>query len=364
MNTRKSIKKLLLLIPVLLLLLNSCKHDDLEIVKENENFRVASDFIKNNYDMTLFYAAIEKTGMTAQLQGTGPFTVLVPNNAAFQQIGITRPSDFDKMNQDSLKSLVQHHILNYQLLTRDIPVNGVDIRYLTMGGNELYTSATNLFPGGGRNADPDLYFDGSAVVKPDVSVANGTIHVLNKVMKYTPKSTVQHWLAKRPQYSIFVSGLKKFGLWDKLSTAGPFTVFAPQNKVFETSGITEASIAALNTQNYSGQRLFGAYILNKKHLFISDYDVFKTINNESPFIRKVDDNDWLLVMTSQSNYFTRLVTLGMRLRTPGDFYKEYNGVRASIPGLSDNLTDNGLVHDVQGLLLLPEEALINNSPNN
>jgi len=364
MNTRKSIKKLLLLIPVLLLLLNSCKHDDLEIVKENENFRTASDFIKNNYDMTLFYAAIEKAGMTAQLQGPGPFTVLVPNNAAFQQIGINRPSDFDKMNQDSLKNLVQHHILNYQLLTRDIPVNGVDVRYLTIGGNELYTSAANLFPGGGRNVDPDLYFDGSAVVKPDVSVANGTIHVLNKVMKYTPKSTVQDWLAKRPQYSIFVSGLKKFGLWDQLSAVGPFTVFAPQNKVFEASNITEASIAALNAQNYSGQRLFGAYVLNKKHFFISDYYVFKTINNETPFIRKVDDNDWLLVMAPESNYFTRLVTLGMRLRTPDDLYKEYNGVWASVPGLSDNLTDNGLIHDVQGLLLLPEEALINNSPKN
>jgi uncharacterized surface protein with fasciclin (FAS1) repeats len=364
MNTRKSIKKLLLLIPVLVLLFNSCKHDDLEIAKENENFRLASDFIKNNYDMTLFYAAIEKAGMTAQLQGTGPFTVLVPNNAAFQQIGINRPSDFDKMNQDSLKSLVRQHILNYQLHTRDIPVNGVDIRYLTIAGNELYTTSANFSPGTNPNSDYGLYFNGSAVVKPDVSVANGTIHVLNKVMKYTPKSTVQDWLAKRPQYSIFVSGLKKFGFWDKLSAEGPFTVFAPQNKVFEASNITEASIAALNTQNYSGERLFGAYVLTKKHLFISDYYIFRILNNETPFIRKVDNNDWLLVMGADMNYFTRLVTLEMSLRTPVDLYTEYNRVKAAIPGLSDNLTDNGLIHDVQGLLLLPEEALINNSPKN
>ncbi|MBB5636132.1 putative surface protein with fasciclin (FAS1) repeats [Pedobacter cryoconitis] len=364
MNTRKSIKKLLLLIPVLLLLFNSCKHEDLEIAKENENFRLASDFIKNNYDMSLFYAAIEKAGMKAQLQGPGPFTVLVPNNLAFQQIGISRPSDFDKMNQDSLKSLVQRHVLNYRLLTRDIPLNGVDIRYLTLAGEELYTTSSNFNPKGFANYQLDLFFNGAAVVKEDVNLANGALHVINKVMKYTPKSTVQDWLAKRPQYSIFVSGLKKFGLWDKLATAGPFTVFAPQNKEFEASNITEASIAALNTKNYNGKRLFGGYVMDKKHFFISDFFAFKFINDETVFIRKVDDDNWLMIMNSASDSFNRLNTLTLNLRTPVDFYTNYNTIYASTPGLSDNLTDNGLVHDVQGLLLLPEQALINNSPNN
>lgn len=61
-------RRILLLIPGLILLLfAACKHDDLEITKENENFRLAADFIKNNYDMTLFSAAIEKAGMTAEL---------------------------------------------------------------------------------------------------------------------------------------------------------------------------------------------------------------------------------------------------------------------------------------------------------
>ena len=364
MKNIKSIKKLLLLIPVLLLLFNSCKHEDLEIVKENENFRVATDFIKNNYDMTLFSAALEKSGLNVQLQGTGPFTVLVPNNAAFQQIGINRPSDFDKMNPDSLKGLVQRHILNERLLIKDIPLNGVDIRYLTMAGTELYVSSANFSPGGLRNQSTDVFFNGSAVLQTDVPLANGTIHVINKVMKYTPKSTVQDWLAKRPQYSIFVSGLKKFGLWDKLATAGPFTVFAPQNKFFEEKNITVASIAALNPQIYSGQRLFGSYIFNNKHFFLSDFYVFRLINYEDPVTLKVDGDDWLKYMSSLSDFYTRIVTVSMNLRTPVDFYHDFNRVSVGTPGLSDNLTDNGIVHDINGLLLLPEEAIINDTPKN
>lgn len=81
----------------------SCEHPDLTVVVPNENLRPASDFIKNNYEMTLFSAALEKVGLASTLNEKGPYTVLVPTDAAFNELGIFRPSDFDKMNLDSLK---------------------------------------------------------------------------------------------------------------------------------------------------------------------------------------------------------------------------------------------------------------------
>ncbi|WP_040625801.1 fasciclin domain-containing protein [Mucilaginibacter paludis] len=359
MKRKKFIKNILLLIPAfMLMLLNSCKHDDLQITKENENLRLGADFIRNNYDMTLFYAAIQKAGMADVLNGQGPFTILVPSNSAFQQLGITKPSDFDKMNSDSLKGMIQRHVLTQRLLFSDIPVNGVDIRYQTLAGTEVYASLAGYIPGNSQYPANNLYFNGSSVTRKDVNIANGIIQVINKVMKYTPRSTVQDWLASRPQYSIFVSGLKKFGLWSQLNTTGPFTVFAPQNNVFEAQNITAASIMALDTAVYSGRRLFGGYIINKKHYFISDINVFYIINSEPAYVGHITGDSWYQVVSTTRDYFTADVTYSMNLRTPINYpYDNYPGAAGLLPALTDNLTDNGLVHDIQGLLLLPVQAL-------
>ncbi|WP_316822468.1 fasciclin domain-containing protein [Pedobacter gandavensis] len=360
MNTRKYIKIILLLIPVLLMVFQSCKHDDLEIEKENENFRTAADFIKNNYEMTLFYAAVEKSGLLEKLKTTGPFTLLVPNDEAFKAVGIQRPSDLDKMNPDSLKGLVERHILNERLLFDDVPHNGVDVRYLTMAGTEVFASMAGYAVGNSDFPTNDLYFDGSTVIKKDVPLANGTLHMLNKVMKNNPKSTVQDWLVKRPQYRIFVAGLKKFGLWDKLASSGPYTVFAIRNEFFEAAEITEASIQAMNPQEYYGSRLFGAYVLEKKHFFLSDFEVFKVNNKEQFMVRKVDGDNWVISLSTVSNFYTKAVTGTVGLRTAEQYpYDQYGVIQLPVPGLTDNLCNNGIVHDAQGLLLMPEQALKN-----
>ncbi|MDR6944223.1 fasciclin domain-containing protein [Mucilaginibacter pocheonensis] len=359
MKNRKPIRNSLLIIPALLMLLfGACKHDDLEIAKPNENFRLAADFIKNNYDLTLFSAAVEKSGMAETLRGKGPFTLLAPSNTAFNEIGISKASDFDKMNPDSLKALVRCHILNQQLLFSQVPVNGVDIRYRTLAETQVYATLASYAPNNSAYPANNLYFNGSSVTRKDVTIANGIIHVLNKVMKVTPNSTVRDWLAKRPQYSIFVSGLKKFGFWERLSGAGPFTVFAPQNSVFEAQNITEASIAALDPATHSGERLFGSYILHNKHFFISDYNVFYIINNESAYNGQLDNDSWYFIISTERNFFTAAVTYSAHLQTALDYpYDTYPAAGSTTPALTDNLTDNGLVHDMQGLLLLPEQAL-------
>ena len=359
MDIIKSIKNLLLLISAsTLLLISSCKHEDLQITRENENFRLATDFIKNNYELTLFSAALEKSGMAEQLRGKGPFTLLVPNNTAFNEIGIHTAADFNKMNADSLKELVKRHVLDQRLLFSQVPVNGVDIRYRTLGGTEVYASLASYAPNNSAYPANYLYFNGASVTRKDVTVANGVIHVLNKVMKYTPASTVQNWLSKRPQYSIFVNGLKKFGFWDKLSGTGPFTVFAPQNKIFEASNITNASIAGMDTAAYAGERLFGSYILNNKHFFISDFNVFFIINSEPGYTKQLHNDSWYMTIGSARDYFTAVLTYSVSLRTALDYpYDSYPPANGLLPALTDNLTDNGLVHDIQGLLLLPEQAL-------
>src|SRR5690606_3542689 len=104
------------------------------------NLRPGADFIKNNYEMSLFSAALQKLGYTEELNSAGPFTFLVPTDLAFNELGIYRPSDFDKLDRDSLKKIIAYHILPAQLRLSDIPTNGVDVRYPTLAGPALYAS--------------------------------------------------------------------------------------------------------------------------------------------------------------------------------------------------------------------------------
>jgi len=356
----KSLKKYLYLLSALwLLALTSCKHDDLHIDKANDNFRPGFDFVKNNYDLSLFAAAIEKAGIGSELNSTGPFTILAPSNTAFNIIGINRPSDFDKMNSDTLKFLVQRHILNERIMLKDVPFNGIDVRYRTMAETELYASTVS------RDNNNILYFNGSLASRKDVTLANGTLHVLDRVMKSTAKTTVQSWLSARPEYSILISGLKKFGFWDELATGGPYTILAPKNKEFEAKGMTAEVIAGLNVNSYIGDRLFGCYVMRKKHFFVSDFVVFSIINNDSFYYHPVANDTYIMSITAgrfnYDNIYDQSIGYNIEVRTNKNYpYEIVTNVKGQDQKAIDNLTDNGLIQDLQGVLILPEQAIKNN----
>lgn len=346
------------LIAISLLLLAACKHDDLTVPMPNENIRPAADFIKNNYEMKLFYAALSKVGYLEQLNSTGPYTILVPTDAAFNRLGIYNPTDFDKMNQDSLKKVIGYHIMPRRLRVDDIPSNGIDVRYATLEGSELYVSKASFNPNGG--VENELYFSGTEAIRKDVTVANGMVHLIDNVMKPQFEKTVQQWLSQHSAYSVFVKGLKKFNLWDQLATAGPYTVFAPDNQALANVGITEASLDAMDASKYIGARLFGAYILYDKHFFCSDGQVFSRINSNGGL------NYFLKNDTYYMNYgagkFYPSFTLGFSLTL-----RSGNGISdvivksiiSDITAKNDNLCSNGLVHHLVDGLARPDEALKN-----
>ncbi|RFZ95479.1 fasciclin domain-containing protein [Mucilaginibacter conchicola] len=338
-------------------LFSSCKHENLEIPEPNANIRPAGDFIKNNYDFKLFYAALEYTGMAQELNATGPFTILALSDAAFNQEGIRTVADIQKINKDTLRRNLQYHILKgRRLLVGDIPTNAVDLRLQTMSGDELYVSSVT--------ADDRYFFDGAMVTRQDVTLANGVLHVLNKMMKYHKGINVQNFLEGNARYSIYVAGLKKFGLWNDLAGQGPFTVFAPTDSAFKANNITKADIEALNTAQYNGRRLFGAYIMRQKHFFISDKYVFKS--SEYIYSINIPDDTWLVRFGTDEGYNARIPYPQLDLMDPngqygltlmGRYWPPYNNI-SLLPAIAgfDHRLENGIVHDIPGLMLLPQQA--------
>lgn len=324
-------------------MLNACKYDDLSVAKPNENFRLAADFVKNNYDFSLFYAALQYTDLAGKLNEPGPFTVIAPNNKAFNDLGIHSPGDISKLNRDSLRQAMAYHIINRKLLQANLPVNGVDVRYETLAGISLYASFATFSPGNSAYPANLVYFSGSNAYRKDVALTNGVLHAVDKVMKQYPDKKVQSWLSARTEYSIFVSALKKFGFWDELAGSGPFTVYAPTNQALTNAGLSQAVIDQLNTADYIGARLFGVYIIPNQSFFLSDSAVFSIINAQFSYEATLRGDD------SKLSIFASRLAL-MSVKGSFDWYYEVPDYQ-EYAAQTDNLCDNGIVHGINGVLM-------------
>lgn len=344
---------------VLSVLLTSCSHDDLTVPKTEASIRTAADFIKNNYEFSLFGAALEYTGLATELAGKGPFTILAPTNQAFNESGVNQPGDLKKLNKDSLRFVLAYHILPRRLYSSDVPVNGVDVRYETLAGPSLFASLA-MFNPGSTFPQNRFYFDGCQLISRDVPLSNGILHTINRLQKPFPNVTVQSWLAARAEYSMFVAALKKFGLWDELARPGRFTVFAPDNKAFESIGITADFITALDPSQYIGERLFGTYIIYDRQYFISDKRVFEIINNESFYTYKLRNDRAVLSLSAYDAFGVNSGKLYYTLQT--SITTPRPEVLGSVTSTEetwvkmDNLCDNGIVHNLPGILVLPDQA--------
>ncbi|RFS21713.1 fasciclin domain-containing protein [Chitinophaga silvatica] len=347
-----------MLIALLPAFFTGCKHNELVVPDARESYRPAGDFVKNNYDLQLFNAALEYTGLATELNGEGPFTLFAPNNNAFNELGITRISDFQRLNKDSLKLAMQYHILNRRLPLTDMPTNGVDVRYMNLAGREVYLTLASMDPKSPGFALNNLFVNGSFAVKKNVVLSNGILNVMDKVIKYIPGS-VQQFLAAKPEYSVYVAALKQSGLWEQLSGAGPFTIFAPDNAALERQGITMETLSTYNAEKYVTARLFGMYILPGKNLFLTDFIALNTIYGTPQLQAKIANDNFIYRLTATKN---------LSQVTPSEFSLAYQdpenpalGSQGTVYGntsrKNDNLTDNGIVHYLPDLVIKPKVAL-------
>ncbi|AXT50719.1 fasciclin domain-containing protein [Aquimarina sp. BL5] len=109
------------------------------------------------------------------LQGTGPFTVFAPNNAAFDTLLATDPmwtatGDIPEMTLQTALNL--HVIENANVLEADLTDGEVN----TLGGNVTIDATAKTVSDG---ADPA---NTAAITTTDVQATNGVIHVIDNVL--------------------------------------------------------------------------------------------------------------------------------------------------------------------------------------
>jgi uncharacterized surface protein with fasciclin (FAS1) repeats len=114
-------------------------------------------------------AAVKAAGLVETLQGTGPFTVFAPTDAAFAKLPKGTVEDLLKPeNKEKLVAILTYHVVAGKVMAADVKT----MKAKTVNGQSLDVKVT----------EGTVTVDNAKVVKTDIAASNGVIHVIDTVV--------------------------------------------------------------------------------------------------------------------------------------------------------------------------------------
>ena len=114
-------------------------------------------------------AAVQAAGLVETLNGSGPFTVFAPTDAAFAELPAGTVENLIKPeNKEKLIAILTYHVLAGKVMAADVKTSSVK----TVNGKDLSIVAN----------DGEVTINGATVVATDVAAKNGVIHVIDSVL--------------------------------------------------------------------------------------------------------------------------------------------------------------------------------------
>lgn len=113
--------------------------------------------------------AVGAADLVNTLEGTGPFTVFAPTNAAFAAVQKEVDNLLKPENKATLAKVLTYHVLSGKHMAADLK-DGSELT--TVQGEKLKVSIK----------DGKVMIGGANVTTADVSASNGVIHIIDKVL--------------------------------------------------------------------------------------------------------------------------------------------------------------------------------------
>jgi uncharacterized surface protein with fasciclin (FAS1) repeats len=125
---------------------------------------VSSTLIAAN--LTSLYGALNATSLLSTVNGLRDVTIFAPNNTAFQRIG----SALASASTADLQSILTYHVVNgtAPLYSTDL-MNGTSHQTVNGANVTIHAGANGTF-----------FVNGARVVTPNVLIAGGVVHVIDK----------------------------------------------------------------------------------------------------------------------------------------------------------------------------------------
>lgn len=126
-----------------------------------------ADSIASNPSLSTFNGLLNQAGLSATLQGAGPFTVFAPSNEAFKSVNAKTMDDLAQ-HPDKLKSVLSYHVLSGKLAAADIKNSSAK----TLNGDPVALAKAGEF----------VTIEQAVVQSADVQASNGVVHVIDSVL--------------------------------------------------------------------------------------------------------------------------------------------------------------------------------------
>jgi len=157
---------------------------------------------------TEFTRLLDTTDVIGLLKTYGEFTCFAPNDSAmrafYQEHNKRGLCDY---SIDSLKLIAFDHLINGSILTNSEFIKG---NQGPMSMSDRYFKISFDSIGNGTYVN-----DSSLIIKKDITVHNGVIHKINKVLNPT-REGVAALIAKDPKFSLFYTAMMVTGMIDSL----------------------------------------------------------------------------------------------------------------------------------------------------
>lgn len=114
-------------------------------------------------------AAVKAAGLEKTLEGTGPFTVFAPTDAAFASIQKDVDNLLKPENKSKLTKVLTFHVVNGKHMASSLKDNQ---ELTTVEGEKLMVHVKN----------GEVTVGGAHVTSSDVAASNGVIHIIDKVL--------------------------------------------------------------------------------------------------------------------------------------------------------------------------------------
>jgi uncharacterized surface protein with fasciclin (FAS1) repeats len=222
-------------------------------------------------------AALQQADLVSTLEGTGPFTVFAPTNAAFTAAGI----DLATISDAALTEVLLYHVLGGAKITSGDLADGQTYASTASTYGPDATQLSILI----EKSSTGVVVNGSANVSTaDVDATNGVIHIVDQVL--LPLDIVGHASANSNFTSLVGALVAADGdLVTVLSGDGPFTVFAPLNSAFAAiqstvDGLTTEQLAKVLTYHVVGGNVVSGAL--------TDGQVVSTVNAPETFTVNID----------------------------------------------------------------------------
>lgn len=214
------------------LIFTSCdKDDDDDMMTPTPQMSSIAEIATDNGNFTILLDALTRTGLDATVaDDNATLTVFAPTDAAFgnllSELGLNSLDEVEAaLGTDGLRNVLLYHVLGSVVTSDMVPTGYVRTLATNASSDELsiYTSVGSTVMINNR----------ATVETADVAASNGVIHIIDEVI--LPLSIFQ-LMEVNPEYATLTTALGiADGELDVLlsdPTAGPFTLFAPDEAAF------------------------------------------------------------------------------------------------------------------------------------